>query len=52
MLKIKDKFAKILKLFLSVEKVQTPPISMTVYYKIKSIVIFPFKISIHFYLSS
>ena len=50
MLKIKDKFAKILKLFSSVEKVETPPICMTVYlyYRIKSIVIFPFKIAIHF----
>ena len=38
MLKIKDKFANILKLFSSVEKVETPPICMTVYYKIKSIV--------------
>ena len=48
MLKIKDEFAKILKLFSSVEKVETPPICMTVYYRIKSTVIFPFKIAIHF----
>ena len=38
MLKIKDKLANILKLFSSVEKMETPPICMTVYYKIKSIV--------------
>ena len=38
MLKIEDKFGKILKLFSSVEKVETPPVCMTVYYKIKSIV--------------
>ena len=46
MLKIKDKFAKILKLFSSVEKVETPPICMTVYYKIKSIVTWSFFISL------
>ena len=48
MLKIEDKFAKVVKLFSSVEKVETPPICMTVYYRMKNIVILPFKISIHF----
>ena len=31
---------------------ETPPIYMTVYYRIKSIVIFPFKIAIHFVVLS